>query len=235
MLVGGQQPIAHCLRASDQCPTALTSSAPPSACSASGSSCTPAERATAPAPHPVVALATRRVEELSARRAAVTAAIEKLAAARPAGGHPDEILAMLEAVPDLRDRLRRGDPRLLAGIYEDFKVTATYEKATRQLTLEATVDAALATDAEAKRPPGTLVGRPAPYVCAPSVARRVIVAAARLLTERGRARRARLFRASGRSGRGACRSCGGRGRAVGRSRGWRGLRRRGERSGVPAP
>ena len=64
---------------------------------------------------------------------------------------------MLEAVPDLRDRLRRGDSRLLAGIYEDFKVTATYEKATRQLTLEATVDAALATDAEAKRPPG---GRP---------------------------------------------------------------------------
>jgi hypothetical protein len=43
------------------------------------------------------------------------------------------------------------------GIYEDFKVTATYEKATRQLTLEATVDTALVTDAEAKRPPE---GRP---------------------------------------------------------------------------
>ena len=34
---------------------------------------------------------------------------------------------------------------------------ATDEKATRQLTLETTVDAALATDAEAKRPPD---GRP---------------------------------------------------------------------------
>jgi hypothetical protein len=107
--------------------------------------------------HPVVALATRRIEELSARRAATTAAIEKLTAARAAGGHPNDILAMLEAVPDLRDRLRRGDPRLLAGIYEDFKVTATYEKATSQLTLEATVDATLATDAEAQRPPE---GRP---------------------------------------------------------------------------
>jgi hypothetical protein len=41
--------------------------------------------------------------------------------------------------------------------------------------------------------------------------------------------------ASERSGRGACRSCGGRGRAVGRSRGWRGLRPRGARSEVPAP
>ena len=33
-------------------------------------------------------------------------------------------------------------------IYKDFKVTATYEKATRQLTLEATVDMAFTTDAE---------------------------------------------------------------------------------------
>ena len=64
---------------------------------------------------------------------------------------------MLDAVPDLREILRRGDPTLLAGIYTDFKVTATYEKATRQLTLEATVDAALTPDAETKRPPQ---GRP---------------------------------------------------------------------------
>jgi site-specific DNA recombinase len=107
--------------------------------------------------HPVVALATKRIEELSTRRAAVTAAIEKVRVDRPAGGHPDEIVAMLEAVPDLRDTLRRGDPERLTGIYEDFKVTATYEKATRQLTLEATVDAALATEAKTKKPPE---GRP---------------------------------------------------------------------------
>ena len=38
--------------------------------------------------HPVVALATRRIEELNARRQAITEAIDKLKAKRPAGGPP---------------------------------------------------------------------------------------------------------------------------------------------------
>jgi hypothetical protein len=48
--------------------------------------------------HPVVALATERIVDLSTREAAVTDATEALKAKRPAGHHPDEIVAMLDAV-----------------------------------------------------------------------------------------------------------------------------------------
>jgi site-specific DNA recombinase len=103
--------------------------------------------------HPVVALATKRIEELSARRHAITDAIEQLKAARPAGGHPDEILALLDAVPDLRPTLRGGDPEKLAALFSDFDVTASYDKQAQRLELSAVVTAELVTDAEKKRPP----------------------------------------------------------------------------------
>lgn len=66
--------------------------------------------------HPVIALATRRIEELNARRQAITEAIDKVKVARPAGGHLDEFVDMLDAVPDLRDALTRGEPEELAAI-----------------------------------------------------------------------------------------------------------------------
>jgi hypothetical protein len=50
--------------------------------------------------HPIVALASERIVELSTRKAAVTDALETLKAKLPAGHHPDEILAMLDALPD---------------------------------------------------------------------------------------------------------------------------------------
>lgn len=40
--------------------------------------------------HPVIVLATKRIEELSARKSAITAALEALKTKRPAGHHPDE-------------------------------------------------------------------------------------------------------------------------------------------------
>ena len=55
--------------------------------------------------HPVVALATERIEELSTRKSAVTYAIKSLQVERPAGHDPDEVAAMLDAVPDLREAL----------------------------------------------------------------------------------------------------------------------------------
>jgi hypothetical protein len=70
-----------------------------------------------------------------------------------AGGHPNEILAMLDAVPDLRDTLASGEPAAVAKVFDAFDVTATYDKATRQLELGATVTAELMPDAEQKRPP----------------------------------------------------------------------------------
>jgi site-specific DNA recombinase len=51
--------------------------------------------------HPVVALASERIVELSARKTAVADALDALKAS-PAGHDPEEIEAMLDAVPDLR-------------------------------------------------------------------------------------------------------------------------------------
>jgi hypothetical protein len=89
--------------------------------------------------HPVVVLATERIEELSARKSGVTAAIDALKAKRPAGHHPDEIAAMLDAVPDLRKALKTASDEQLADIFGAFDVTISYDKTTQQLALGATI------------------------------------------------------------------------------------------------
>jgi hypothetical protein len=55
--------------------------------------------------HPIVALASERIVELTVRKAAVTGALAALKTKRPAGHDPDEVLAMLDAIPDLRPAL----------------------------------------------------------------------------------------------------------------------------------
>jgi hypothetical protein len=60
--------------------------------------------------HPVVALATRRIEELSARLGAIEDASAGLRASRPEGAHPEEVVAMLDAVPDMRQALKDAEP-----------------------------------------------------------------------------------------------------------------------------
>jgi DNA invertase Pin-like site-specific DNA recombinase len=89
--------------------------------------------------HPIVALASERIVELSTRKAAVTDAIEALKATRPAGYHPDEIVAMLDAVPDLRETLANATPEKLAEIFGAFDVTITFDKANQFLDLGATI------------------------------------------------------------------------------------------------
>jgi site-specific DNA recombinase len=89
--------------------------------------------------HPVVMLATERVEELSVRKSSVTAAIEALKAKRPAGHHPDEITAMLDTVPDLRKALKAADDQELADIFAAFDVTVSYDKASQKLDIAATI------------------------------------------------------------------------------------------------
>jgi site-specific DNA recombinase len=89
--------------------------------------------------HPVVALATSRIEELSARREGIRAAIETLRATRPEGAHPDDIAAMLEGVPDLRQALSEAEDAELMEMFDAFDVTATYTKDTRRLEISATV------------------------------------------------------------------------------------------------
>jgi hypothetical protein len=53
---------------------------------------------------------------------------------------------MLDAVPDVRDELRKASPEELADLLEAFDVTATYDKAEHQLHLAATVPAALVSE-----------------------------------------------------------------------------------------
>lgn len=107
--------------------------------------------------HPIVALAVRRIEEISARRGSITEAIRALEVERPAGARPDEIEAMLDAVPALRPALGNYEEAELADLLTDFDVTATYDKAQRRLKLGATLTPELVAAQETKRPPG---GRP---------------------------------------------------------------------------
>jgi hypothetical protein len=66
-------------------------------------------------------------------------AIEALKAKRPAGHHPDEIAAMLNAVPDLRKALKTTSDEQLAAIFGAFDVTISYDKTSQQLDLAATI------------------------------------------------------------------------------------------------
>ena len=96
--------------------------------------------------HPIVALASERIVELSTRKAAVTDALETFKAKRPAGHHPDEILAMLDALPDLRQTIKKATEEELAEIFRAFDVEITYDKDRQVLNLAATITPELLPD-----------------------------------------------------------------------------------------
>jgi site-specific DNA recombinase len=89
--------------------------------------------------HPVVALATQRIEELSARRHAIDERTRQLKAARPAGPTADEIEALLNSIPDLRSVMRQAPPDELTELFAAFDLIATYDKEQRALRLAATL------------------------------------------------------------------------------------------------
>jgi len=89
--------------------------------------------------HPVIAAAKQRIEELTIRHAAVQNATARLKARRPAGVRPEEIIEMLDAIPDLRQALAAADPAELADICDAFQITAVYDKANRTVELSATI------------------------------------------------------------------------------------------------
>jgi site-specific DNA recombinase len=108
--------------------------------------------------HPVVVLAKQRIEELSARRAAVADRMHELRATRPAGANNEEIEALLASVPDLRPVMRKASPEQLIELFAAFDVTTTYDKAGRKLLLAATLNPALVPIPERPRPPKQAVG-----------------------------------------------------------------------------
>jgi hypothetical protein len=78
-----------------------------------------------------------RDNELSARKSAVADALDALRAKRPAGHHPDEIVAMLDA--DLRPALNAASEEELVEIFRAFDLTITYDKHEQRLHLAATI------------------------------------------------------------------------------------------------
>ena len=101
--------------------------------------------------HPVVALAKRRIVELTAERDRLERDLASLEAQPPSDVHPDAVEAMLASVPDLSDALDDYAPPELAQLLEDFDVEVTYNKHERTLQLAATL--ALDTPPETARPP----------------------------------------------------------------------------------
>jgi hypothetical protein len=89
--------------------------------------------------HPVIAAASERIVELSTRKSAVADALDALRAKRPAGHHPDEIVAMLDTVPDLRPALNAASDEELVEIFRAFDLTITYDKPEQRLHLAATI------------------------------------------------------------------------------------------------
>ena len=77
--------------------------------------------------HPIVALATRRIEELAARQESIDEAITALRVKRPEGARPDEIVAMLDAIPDMREALNEADEDELISC----SMPSTYARPTR--------------------------------------------------------------------------------------------------------
>ncbi len=71
--------------------------------------------------HPVIALATQRIEELSARRAAVDERVTQLQAARPTAPTAKEIEALLDSVPDLRPVMEQAPPDELSELFAAFR------------------------------------------------------------------------------------------------------------------
>ncbi len=89
--------------------------------------------------HPVVALAKRRIVELTKERDRLERELASLEAQPPSDVHPDAIETMLASVPDLRDALDDYDASELAQLLEDFDVEVTYNKYERTLQLAATL------------------------------------------------------------------------------------------------
>jgi site-specific DNA recombinase len=93
--------------------------------------------------HPIVALATRRIEVLAGRQESIDEAITALRAKRPEGARPDEIVAMLDALPDMREALNEADEDELIELFDAFDVCATYTKSTGRLEIAASVTSEL--------------------------------------------------------------------------------------------
>jgi hypothetical protein len=104
--------------------------------------------------HPVVKLATQRIEELSGQADAIAAETASLDATRPEEPRPEEIEALLAEVPDLREALAQAEGEELIELLDAFDVAVSYDKSGGTLELSALLANDFVSSPDAKRPPG---------------------------------------------------------------------------------
>ena len=104
--------------------------------------------------HPVVKLATQRIEELSGQAEAIATTITELETAQPEEPRPEEIEALLASIPDLREALTQADGEELIELLDAFDVAVSYDKPGRTLELSALLASDFISSPNAKRPPG---------------------------------------------------------------------------------
>jgi len=85
--------------------------------------------------HPVVRLATKRIEELSAQADSLAVDLADLESARPKEPEPREIEAILGSIPDLREQLERAEGAELIELLDLFDVKISYDKPGQTLML----------------------------------------------------------------------------------------------------
>ncbi len=105
--------------------------------------------------HPVIRLATARIEELSAQGDSVAAALAELEGRqRPEGPSPEEIEAMLSGVPDLSEVLAEAESEELIELLDAFDVEISYDKPSSKLELSAAISSDLIPTSGAENGPG---------------------------------------------------------------------------------
>jgi site-specific DNA recombinase len=104
--------------------------------------------------HPVVKLATQRIEELSRQAETITATIAELEAAQPEEPRPEEVEALLTGIPDLREALTQANGDELIELLDAFDVAVSYDKPGRTLELSALLAIDFVSSPDGKRPPG---------------------------------------------------------------------------------
>lgn len=85
--------------------------------------------------HPIVRLATERIEELSAQADTLAVDLADLERTRPKEPEPAEIEAILNSIPDLREQLETAEGDELIELLDLFDVRISYDKPAQTLML----------------------------------------------------------------------------------------------------
>lgn len=101
--------------------------------------------------HPIVKLATQRIEELNGQAEAIALTVGDLEKQRPAGPSPAEVKAALDAVPDLSKALETASEDELTDLLDAFDVSVSYDKPAKRLELSAVIAPDLDPDTGGRR------------------------------------------------------------------------------------